>query len=90
MDDKDKKRRLRRICELVELYIIEQVPVREGFLVVKVNKRSVVVRLYNRGCKGIKRIQFREFTSTADMLEYVVVECITWLAELELKGKLDG
>ena len=32
----------------------------------------------------------KKFTSIADMLEYVVVECIAWLAELELKGKLDG
>ena len=32
----------------------------------------------------------KKFTSIADMLEYVVVECITWLAELDLKGTFDG
>ena len=90
MDDKDKKRRLDRICELVERYIIEQVPVREGFLSVKINKRSVVVSVFNKGFVGTKRIRFREFKSIPELLDYVVVECITWLAELELKGKFDG
>ena len=32
----------------------------------------------------------KKFTSIADMLEYVVVECYAWIATLELKGKLDG
>ena len=31
----------------------------------------------------------KKFTSIADMLEYVIVECIAWLAELELKGTFD-
>lgn len=89
MDDK-KKRRLCKFYELIEWYVIEQVPVREGFLNVKVNKRSVVVSVFNKGFVGTKRIRFREFKSIPELLDYVVVECITWLAELELKGNFDG
>ena len=35
-------------------------------------------------------IKIKKFTSIADMLEYVIVECIAWLAKLGLEGKLDG